>query len=488
MWLDDYPHLPVRTFEALLDAVSGLPSTTDAFGLGDVSLITIETDGSYHDLDVLKVTRDGATRLAGTVADTPILAVANSDGVATHRQMLRAEGLCAQCQACPIMEICGGGSLPHRYGPDGFNQPTIYCGEMQTLVAHVRERLNALLASGHAPVPELPSDLDLNEFEAAERAAPIMDRLCGDARDAFLREVTDAIETLSADDDIGRQVQSRWTDLDQSEREVLALEPGVVAWQRARRAQAEGHAVFAVDGAPLVATAAYLATVLDRTQAKDSPLIVGAADPWLQLPFGQAIYFENEQVAGQARPVVEKALALIDEWRPALGAEIRKACRDIQFVRDPLAHPDKIVSFSDNTVPGALYVSVLQGDQLIDHYDLADSLVHEHRHQKLYLLERLAPMMEPTGEKVVSPWREDLRPPSGLLHAVFVFVELRRLWTYVRDQGPARLHKRAINQLRETDEHLAVAFRTLEACPLTSAGRTLVEVLKQAVERELALA
>ena len=59
LWLDHYPHLSVRTFEALLDAVSGLASHTDAFGLGDVSLISIETDGSYHDLDVLKVTHDG---------------------------------------------------------------------------------------------------------------------------------------------------------------------------------------------------------------------------------------------------------------------------------------------------------------------------------------------------------------------------------------------------------------------------------------------
>lgn len=488
VWLEDYPHLPVRTFEALLDAVSGLPSTTDAFGLGDVSLITIETDGSYHDLDVLKVTRDGATRLGGTLVDTPILAIANSEGVAAHRQLLRTEGLCEKCQTCPIMDVCGGGSLPHRYGPDGFNQPTIYCGEMQALVGHVRERLESLLAAGQAPLPECPPDLDLSEFEEAERAAPVMDRLCSDASDAFVREVTKAIETLPADDDVAQQVQTRWAERNQSEREAFALEPGVVAWQRARRAQANGHAVFAVDGAPLTATTEYLAAVLDQVRAKDILLVVGAVDPWLRLPFGQAIYFEDEQIARQARLVVEKALAIIDEWRPALGAEIRTACRAIQFVRDPLAHPDKIVSFSDNAVPGALYVSVLQGDQLIDPYDLADSLVHEHRHQKLYLLERIAPMTEPTEEKVASPWREDLRPPSGLLHAVFVFVELRRLWTYIRDKGPARLHNRAINQLRETDGHLADAFRTLEACPLTSAGRALVEVLKRAVEREVALA
>jgi len=162
------------------------------------------------------------------------------------------------------------------------------------------------------------------------------------------------------------------------------------------------------------------------------------------------------------------------------------ACGAIQFIRDPLAHPDKIVSFSDNSVPGALYVSVLQGDDPIDAYDLADSLLHEHRHQKLYLLERLAPTVASTAALVSSPWREDLRPPSGLLHAVFVFVELRRFWLHVRDEGPARLHNRAINQLRDTEENLRDAFVTLDSCPLTPLGRELVAVLKASAERELA--
>src|SRR3546814_20739075 len=124
------------------------------------------------------------------------------------------------------------------------------------------------------------------------------------------------------------------------------------------------------------------------------------------------------------------------EWRPALAIELRQACRAIQFVRDPLAHPEKIVSFSDNSVPGALYVSVWQGDRLIDPYDLADSLVHEYRHQKLYLLEPIALTVQMTDVAVVSPWPEALRPPSGLLPAVFYFFELRRFCTNVMVTGP----------------------------------------------------
>ena len=87
-------------------------------------------------------------------------------------------------------------------------------------------------------------------------------------------------------------------------------------------------------------------------------------------------------------------------------------------------------------------------------------------------------MVEPTNLKVDSPWREDLRPPSGLFHAVFVFVELRRFWKYVRSLELDRMKMRAENQLMDTDARLKEAFRTLAGCPLTATGRALAAVLR----------
>jgi uncharacterized protein len=276
--------------------------------------------------------------------------------------------------------------------------------------------------------------------------------------------------------------------LDRTRLTELASRPGAVAWQRAMASAASGRTVYAVDGSPVIPDGAYLRFLTAQVAGDLADLEVGADDPWLRIPFGSAIVFEAQDVAVQARSVVEQSLEIIRRWRPALAGELRHVCRAIQFVRDPAAHPDKIVSFSDNAVPGALFVSVMQARGLIDPYDLADSLIHEHRHQKLYLLERLFPMVEPTTMKVVSPWRDDLRPPSGLLHAVFVFVELRRFWEHVRDAGPARLHTRAVNQLQETDARLEEGLRTLERCPLTLAGRALASVLDKAREREAAAA
>ena len=447
--------------------------------VGDVSLISIETDGSYHDLDVLKVTRDGATKLVGTVEDASIAAVAASASIAAHRKRLQKEGLCRQCQECSVMEICGGGSLPHRFGPNGFDHPTVYCREMLALITHVRARLDGLLReSNSARAPGLRG-VDIAEFEVAENATGLVQILCKNAQDAAQHAFIDTLQSLDPADETTRASLEMILALPSNVIARMASYPGAIVWQQTMSAQTSGKAAHAVDGAPVRADASYLRHLL-RQLTSDPGLHIAEDDPWLRVPFGDAIFFEDDEVAAKGRSLVEEALEIVDRWRPALGVEIRTASRAVQFVRDPLADPMKIVSFSDNSVPGALYVSIKQGGGLIDPYDLADSLIHEHRHQKLYLLERLNSTVEPNSLLVSSPWREDARPPSGLLHAVFVFVELRRFWIFVHDRGPARLQNRAVNQIRDTDTHLAQGFATLEDCPLTQTGSELMEVLKAA--------
>lgn len=481
VWFDQYPHIPLRTFEALLDVCAGLPSGTDAFGFGDVSLLSIETDGSYHDLDVLKVTQDGATKLCGSVEDTPIAEVAHSPAIEQHRRYLRKSGLSDTCQSCEIVEICGGGSLPHRFGENGFTNPTIYCNEMKRLVSHISNRLKEHLFS---EVPKevlapLPETFDLALFELAETSGPHLSWLCAGARDDAVQRLHEALDLYPAD---SRAAQLK--SLGDASFEHVALQPGAIAWSSAAVAQNRGHALLAVDGQAITVSPAYLdmLLVVGGQKSNSIELDVGRDDHWLKAPFGEAIIFESDELADAGRTLVEHAIEIVKNWRPELAAEMLTACSAVQFVRDPTADPRKIVSFSDNSVPGALYVSISQGEGLIDPYDLADSLIHEHRHQKLYLLERHAPTVERTSAQVISPWREDLRPPSGLLHAVFVFVELRRFWMHVRDHGPVHLNSRAINQIADTDLHLMQAFATLQECPLTQMGLSLVDVLNRAAK------
>lgn len=476
LWFDRYPHLPLRTFEALLDVAAGLPSATDAFGFGDVNLLSIETDGSYHDLDVLKIVADGASDLKGSVRDMAISAAAASSGIERHRNLLRKDGLSETCLSCTVVDICGGGSVPHRYGQDGFNNPSIYCGELSSLITHVKGRLLEDISSEVEDLENrLPAHFDLEAFERSETGSDTLDVLLADADRAYTVNLADVMSYLKKDGQ--SELVDRLSTLDETSFNQLAHRPGVVAWTRAILAQRDGRQIHDVDGKPLIADASYLANVLSGVDSDSRGWEVGNADAWLRLPFGEQIVFERDNVAESAKAVVAEALAIVQRWRPSLVQEMLRACQSVQFVRDPTAHPDKIVSFSDDTVPGALFVSVMQGDGLIDPYDLADSLIHEHRHQKLYLLERMAPTVSRFAPRVVSPWRADLRPPSGLLHAVFVFVELQRFWSHVLEAGPVHMKERATNQLRDTERNLELGLKTLEGCELTPLGRALANLL-----------
>lgn len=480
-WLDHYPHLHVRTFESLLDSIAGLPSKTDAFGFGDVSLITIETDGTYHDVDVLKITRQGGTRLEGSLKDTSITAVASSPQLLRHRSLLQRDGLCGACQKCPAVEICGGGSVPHRYGENGFDNPTVYCREMYGLISHAKKRLQGLLTTHEIAAAEIEFELD--EFELAELSGAAMAFLRNSAASEYLPRFHAVINQIQAAGGafagVAKNLSSGSNSLD-----GLACRSGSIAWAKAYESCLQGKKVLAVDGCEVVVDDSYLSFLATLEPVGPEEIAINLDDAWLRVPFGNAIDFNSGTIPLEdAKKLVNEALKIIRDWRPMLHREMVQTCDAVQFVRDRTAHPDKIVSFSDDAVPGALYVSAIQGASIVDAYDMADSLIHEHRHQKLYLLERLAPTVSPGAPKVVSPWREELRPPSGLLHAVFVFVELRRFWIHVRDSGPAELLARAINQIRVTDNRLQEAFATLRTCPLSAAGRVLSDTLERAVER-----
>ena len=288
LWLDTYPELPVRTFEALLDAVAGLSSGTDAFGFGDVSLLSVETDGSWHDLDVFKVAGDGASRLAGSVLDTTVAELAASPAIDAHRRLLSKEGVSDQCRTCDVVDVCGGGSVPHRFRSGTFCNPTVYCGEMKALIAHVRLRLGDSLIDA-VPVADATPDFDLASFELAETSAMIMEGLYGEAVAADMAGLDKALLMLP-----GANVENAGR--------ALARRAGTVAWHRAVLAAGAGRVVHDVEGKPITFDADYLAALHDGAARDD--LEIAGEDSWLRKPFGNAIEFEDGDIVEQGRVLV----------------------------------------------------------------------------------------------------------------------------------------------------------------------------------------
>jgi uncharacterized protein len=141
LWLDKYANLRVRLFDSLLAVCSGLSSETEMLGPGAGNILTIETDGTYHGHDVLKITHTGATALRLTLDQHGIADALASPSFQSYARLTTAAGLSSSCRACPELNACGGSFVPHRYSHTGFDNPSVYCSELLTMIRHARRRM-----------------------------------------------------------------------------------------------------------------------------------------------------------------------------------------------------------------------------------------------------------------------------------------------------------------------------------------------------------
>ena len=144
-WFEAPPVVGVRIFEELLNALLGGASQSEAAGQLAPESLVIETDGSLEQTDALKVAFPGAAatgyNLFDHSLDTLSLALdASGTGIGSR-------GLSPTCQACPVVQACGGGLYPHRYRPgSGFLNPSVYCDDLMRLIVHIDHALQKKLA------------------------------------------------------------------------------------------------------------------------------------------------------------------------------------------------------------------------------------------------------------------------------------------------------------------------------------------------------
>jgi uncharacterized protein len=135
----------VRLFSELIQLVLGQPGEVEGLGLLPSTLVVVDTDGSIKQLDSLSSAYPGA-------ADTGLDVMSGSfddalDHPTTVARQIGADALSAECRACPVLDICGGGLYPHRFREgEGFRRPSVYCQDLLQLITHVRDRVVADLS------------------------------------------------------------------------------------------------------------------------------------------------------------------------------------------------------------------------------------------------------------------------------------------------------------------------------------------------------
>jgi uncharacterized protein len=483
LWFDKFPHIRIRFFDSILDSIVGLPSKTDALGFGNVSLLTIETDGSYHDLDVLKIAYDGASNLhLGGLSTTSVENAVQSSQIQKHSYLLTKEGLSDICQECSVVDTCAGGAVPHRYSLEGFVNPTIYCDELFALINHAKKRLTEQLENeiDNSKADSLLnfSKEDLLHFEDTSLSFSLLEHMLSSWGELQKEKFKEALlHSQDSNSGVTNSVQLL-LELSEDQFKYLSLQPSVYTWTNVTNAAKKGESVTNIDGKSILIDYSYVERIPDFLKNNFSTQRINRNDNWLRAPFGEKIQYENTDSTLKATIILEDAYQLINQWDSNLLKEIKLISPEVQFIKDITAHPEKIVSFSDNSVPGALYVTVKIGDKYIDAADLADSILHEYRHQKLYLLQRISDVISIDVPLVRSPWREELRPPSGLFHALYVFSFLRNFWQHLAVTTNIIFKKRAEKEVSVITDRIMEGIDTVRNTRLTETGICLLNILE----------
>jgi uncharacterized protein len=136
--------LTIRIFENIIKLLFAPGRGNEALGGGRNGLLVIETDGGLEPVDVLKICGPGFTKLGLNVHRDAIRDACSVKLVQLYQK--GAAELCETCRACPVVSVCGGGYLPHRYSSlNGFANPSVYCGDLMKLITHVRSRVLATI-------------------------------------------------------------------------------------------------------------------------------------------------------------------------------------------------------------------------------------------------------------------------------------------------------------------------------------------------------
>ena len=163
---------------------------------------------------------------------------------------------------------------------------------------------------------------------------------------------------------------------------------------------------------------------------------------------------------------------------PELSSSIGYLVRCVHLLKAP--SPELDCSYSRPDLPFSVFLSVPNHGTRARIERVTEALVHETMHLQLSLVERRIPLVEAGGAEAVafSPWRGSERNVQGVLHALHVFVVVRRLWQRAVWRRPCGLDRKfAEARVRVICDEVA-RTRHLAASPgLSREGRQLVRQL-----------
>ncbi|MFI9329528.1 FxsB family cyclophane-forming radical SAM/SPASM peptide maturase [Kitasatospora sp. NPDC052868] len=483
-WEADGRPFAVRTFESVHRTLRGLTSLTESLGLEPSDLVVLETDGTFEQADSLKTAYDGAPATGLDVFTHSLDQVARHPGIAVRQAGL--DGLSETCRGCPVVRSCGGGLYAHRYRDDdeggGFDHPSVYCGDLMTLINGIAGRGNplpAVPAQGTEPV--VPAALTGQQLDELARGHGAADTVLALARSqlALTRAMLAAAWGAT-----GLRHSAAWDQLSTLDRTAPAALDAVLAHPYARAWAARRLAGDLGSGlGPLAALAAAAAVRAGQGDALAVPVRGGVlALPTLGrltgLPDGDAVVtgaaggFTVRTASGEMITRADPRWQPVHRVRLADGWTV--ALEDTDPQRDSHDHPvaerlseaerlnwtgalreawellgHHLPSYAEGVRAGLTTVTPLRpgpagrdlsaaARQAFGAVGIARPatapilgllLAHEFQHVKLGAVLDLMDLYDPADDSLyLAPWRPDPRPLEGLLQGTYAHLAVTEFW------------------------------------------------------------
>jgi uncharacterized protein len=146
----DDARIRIKGFEELIRAILTESRDGDDRGLGPINYLVVESDGSIHGPDELRVCESALSTSGLNVrthsfddlrVGSPLIYQLATDGLPPP----------TPCRGCPELGVCGGGNPAHRYSRgNGFDNRSVWCADMLRLIAHIRNVIG--MEHAYAPV------------------------------------------------------------------------------------------------------------------------------------------------------------------------------------------------------------------------------------------------------------------------------------------------------------------------------------------------
>ena len=220
----------------------------------------------------------------------------------------------------------------------------------------------------------------------------------------------------------------------------------------------------------------YLAAPISEAQNR---IIVECLRPCLAERYrdcGLEFYLPSEIVRLGLCQILNRAMQIISSVQGA-AASVSAVLSTVHILKPESPQCD--VSYSEPILPFSIFVGVDPEVRLNRDIRVAEGILHECMHLQLSLIEDITPLVADNNENYLSPWRQTVRPTSGVLHALYVFRVIQDFFGAILTSANIGQDERnyAKRRIEEIDAEVDQVEDLSSSQDLTAAGSALVERL-----------